>query len=366
MLKKRIILFFYSDCSLLKQCRSCDHYCSKYIASTCVRRDHSPGACNGCKKISSCHLTHYLYHADTAQKEYLETLSDSRLGINFSTKEWLHVCDVVVPLLKKKQSPYHIITSHPELSFTEKSLYNYIEWGYFSSYSVTDIDLKRKVKYNIKQDKRLKKRVDHSHYLGRTYQDYLTFCETNGLRYVPQMDTVYNNISNGPFIQTFLFPQCDLLFAQLHSHKSAENMVKGFYRVLEMLGDDFFTLFPALLTDRGSEFSDSVNFEIHKDTGDILTHLFYCDPMQSCQKAQIEKTHSDLREILPKGIDLSFLTQEKLDVACSHINSKPRESLNGKTAYEAFEFLYHKKILDLLNIQKISKDDVHLHSSLVK
>lgn len=364
--KKNRSNFFYSDCSLLKQCKHCDHYCSRYTPSSCLRRDRSPGACNGCSKVGPCHLTHYFYYADIAQKEYLDTLSDSRSGINFTTSEWLSVCDIVVPLLLKRQSPYQIITSHPELGFTEKSLYNYIEWGYFSSYGITDINLKRKVKYHVKKDKRLKKRKDNSHYLGRTYSDYLAFIESNNLVDAPQMDTVYNDISNGPFIQTFLFPQCNLIFAVLHEHKDAESMVKGFLRIRDLLGDDFSPLFPALLTDRGSEFSDTQGFEKDPSTGEIMTHLFYCDPMRSSQKPQIEKTHSDLREILPKNLDLSFLTQDKLDLACSHVNSKPRESLHGKTSYELFEFLYHKKILDKLNIQKISKDDVTLHHSLVE
>lgn len=364
--KKNRSNFFYSDCSLLKHCKHCDHYCSRYVPSTCKRRDRSPGVCNGCPKAAYCHFTHYFYSAITAQKEYESTLSDSRSGINFTTSEWLSVCDIVVPLLKKRQSPYQIITSHPELGFTVKSLYNYIEWGYFSSYGITDIDLKRKVRYHVKKDKRLKKRKDNSHYLGRTYLDFLAFCESNDLLYVPQMDTVYNDISNGPFIQTFLFPQCDLIFAVLHENKDTKSMVNGFHRIHDMLGNDFYALFPALLTDRGSEFSDANSFEKDALTGEILTRLFYCDPMQSSQKPQIEKTHSDLREILPKHLDLSFLTQKKLDLVCSHVNSKPRKSLNGRSSYEAFEFLYHKKILDKLNIQKISKDDVTLHHSLVK
>ena len=42
----------------------------------------------------------------------------------------------------------------------------------------------------------------------------------------------------------------------------------------------------------------------------------------------------------------------------SHINSTPRKSLNGKTPYETFEFLYNAEILKKLNVQKIEKDMV--------
>ena len=50
----------------------------------------------------------------------------------------------------------------------------------------------------------------------------------------------------------------------------------------------------------------------------------------------------------------------------SHINSVPRESLGGKTPYEAFEFFYGKETLDKLNIQKIEKDMVTLQPYLLK
>ena len=60
------------------------------------------------------------------------------------------------------------------------------------------------------------------------------------------------------------------------------------------------------------------------------------------------------------------LTQEKIDLMFSNINSVPRKSLGGKTPYEAFEFFYGKETLDLLNIQRIEKDKVTLQPYLLK
>lgn len=50
----------------------------------------------------------------------------------------------------------------------------------------------------------------------------------------------------------------------------------------------------------------------------------------------------------------------------SHINSTPRTTLNGKTPYEAFEFLYGSEILKKSNVQKIEKDMVTLQPYLPK
>ena len=65
-------------------------------------------------------------------------------------------------------------------------------------------------------------------------------------------------------------------------------------------------------------------------------------------------------------MDLNFLTQEKLNIMFSHLNSTPRASLGGKTPYEVFTFLYGKKVSQKLMISEINKDDVCLTPSLLK
>ena len=63
---------------------------------------------------------------------------------------------------------------------------------------------------------------------------------------------------------------------------------------------------------------------------------------------------------------MSNLTQDKLGLMFSHINSVPRKSLGGKTPYEAFEFFYGKDTLDKFNIQKIKEDEVTLQPYLLQ
>lgn len=65
-------------------------------------------------------------------------------------------------------------------------------------------------------------------------------------------------------------------------------------------------------------------------------------------------------------MDWYDLTQDKVDLMFSHINSVPRENLGGKTAYEAFCFFYGEELAKKLNIQKIEKDKVTLKPYLLK
>ena len=134
----------------------------------------------------------------------------------------------------------------------------------------------------------------------------------------------------------------------------------------ERLGDDYGRLFSLILTDRGSEFEKVDLFEINYETGEIRTNIFYCDPQQPAQKPHVENNHNYVRDIIPNGKNLKKLTQEDLDLMFSHINSTPRESLNGRTPYEVFAFFYGEELLRKLNVTKIGKDAVTLMPFLLK
>ena len=56
------------------------------------------------------------------------------------------LADIIVPLIKAGQSPYQIITNHPEVNISEKTLYNYLEQGVFREFGLLDINLRLKVK----------------------------------------------------------------------------------------------------------------------------------------------------------------------------------------------------------------------------
>lgn len=84
------------------------------------------------------------------------------------------------------------------------------------------------------------------------------------------------------------------------------------------------------------------------------------------KKTHVENNHNFIREILPNGQNWSGLTQEKINLMFSHINSTPRESLDDKTPYEIFTFIYGKNLADKLNIQKIEKDEVCTTPRLLK
>ena len=68
-------------------------------------------------------------HLTLEDCKYKECLSQSRAGINMTRHE-LHQEDMVItPLIFQGQSPYQIITNHPELDMSVRTLYSYLDKG---------------------------------------------------------------------------------------------------------------------------------------------------------------------------------------------------------------------------------------------
>ena len=109
-------------------CPTCNQTCPDFIKERCNRLDKAPYVCNGCPKaINHCTIAHkYRYDAIFSDRKYKECLSQSRAGINMTRHE-LHQKDMVItPLIFQGQSPYQIVTNHPELDLSVRILYSYL------------------------------------------------------------------------------------------------------------------------------------------------------------------------------------------------------------------------------------------------
>ena len=108
-------------------------------------------------------------------------------------------------------------------------------------------------------------------------------------------------------------------------------------------------LFPIILTDNGHEFFDVDNIECIQVTGEYCYSFIF-----------LWFTY-----VLPKGSSFKNIMQEDCDLLADNINSLCRDSLNGKSPYEAMLFLFDVSILKLLNCYYIKTNEVVLNHSLL-
>ena len=350
-----------------KPCHSCYQTkcfeaCPDFQQLQCSKLSKPPYVCNGCQQRISCKLERHLYEAKSAQKEYEATRSESRQGFAVTSAELDRIDRIISPLIKQGQSIHQIcVNNADEIMLDERTIYNYVDAGLLS---VGNIDLPRKVRYKAR-GKKPSVRVDKQCHLGRTYEDFLEYTAANPDTPVVEIDSVEGR-KGGKVLMTVFFRNSNLMLAFLRDRNSARSVTEVFEWLYETLGhEQYCRLFPIILTDRGSEFTDPVSIECTK-FGEIRSRVFYRDPQRSDQKGGCEVTHEFIRRVLPKGTSFDHLQQSDILRMMSHINSYTRKKLNNQSAHRLFSFFYGETILPSLGIQEIPANDINLTPRLLK
>ena len=352
-----------SSTRLCWTCGKCNSSCISYEKYICPKFSKPPYVCNGCQQRSKCTLEKHLYKASYAQGEYEQVRSESRSGFALSETELRQIDDVVSPLLKKGQSLHHIAVHHvDELMKSERTLYAYINSGLFSA---RNLDMPRTIRMRPRKNVSKKLKVDKSCRIGRDFSCFEKYMCDHPDASVRQLDSV-EGIKGGAVLLTIHFVEQQLQLAFLRQHNDSQSVIDIFNRLyLELRTDIFMELFPVLLADNGSEFSNPSAIELDAQ-GNQRTKMFYCNASAPYQKGSCENNHELIRRIIPKGTDIGLYTQEQIDLMMSHINSYSRKKLGNKSPYEVFEFQYGRKILDAFHLQKIPADEITLSPELLK
>lgn len=333
---------------------------------SCERLSKSPYVCNGCKARRGCRKERFTYYARRADDSYKEVKSEARKGINLTLEEVFEINNILTPLIKKGQTINHLYINHPDiLDFSKASFYNYVNSGVFE---FGPLDFPRIVKYKKRKNSNKRRtRKEREILIGRTYENFIEYTSKNPNLNIVEMDTVEGLQSEQDcFLTLFWRKSHFMLIFKLESQTTSE--VTRIFNLLQTLipYDDYKKMFQVILTDNGHEFFDVLNIECHHKTGEQISKVFYCEPSASWQKGGIEKNHEFIRYILPKGSSFKNITQEDCNKIMNNINSLCRDSLNGKSPYEAMLFLCNEILLKKINCYYISPDNVILNNSLLK
>lgn len=333
---------------------------------TCQRLSETPYVCNGCKSRSGCRKIRWTYYAREANKSYEELIKSCRQGINLTPEEIHVINNTITPLVKKGQTTNHLYINHPDiLDFSKSTFYRYINDGVFE---FGPLDFPRIVKYKKRKNSSNRRtRKEREILIGRKYEDFIKYTSENPDLNIVEMDTVEGLQEESDCFLTLLWRKSKFMLIFKLEFQTTDEVTRIFEYLQEtLLEDDYKKLFQVILTDNGHEFFDVDNIECCHKTGEFISKLFFCDPHASRQKGSIEKNHEFIRYVLPKGTSFKKITQNDCDILKNHINSLCRDSLNGKSPFEAMLFLCNKETLKTLNCYYIEPDEIVLNSSLLK
>jgi len=235
-------------------CRNlCNTLCKHYDEELCYKLHEPPYVCNGCSFEYQCVLHKKYYFNKKAHDAYRETLVESRTGANITEDEIQRLDALVSPLVRRGQSVHHIIVNNPDqFDVSEKSIYRYIDAGLLQA---RNIDMPRVCRIKPRKSKPVAHKVDKKCRIGRTYPEFKNFMESNDVHAV-EMDTVLGRIG-GKVLLTLMFKSCDFMLAFIRDHNTSQSVIDIFNSIYQLLGVDCFRkMFPVILTDNGSEFSN--------------------------------------------------------------------------------------------------------------
>lgn len=327
---------------------------NRVLNEDCPKLDKPPYVCNGCSKYSHCRRKRYRYLHAKAQEQYEDTLRESRECIPLTKAEFYEIDAVLTPAVKGGQHLYQAIRG-AGINIPLSTAYRYAAKGYFS---FTALDLPRKVKFKARRKKGVAY-VAPAAKKGHTYEDFQQYIKENDISAWVEMDTVIGR-SGGKVILTLHFTICNFMVGILLDSKSALAVAQAFSHMRETFAAaqvPLAKLFPLILTDNGGEFANIKAIE-NNAAGERETRLFFCDAMKSCQKPKVEKNHTLLRDICPKGTSFDHMTQAQMNIIFSHMNSTARKQYQGKTPYQLFCCYFGKEMADLLNIREVPADKV--------
>lgn len=362
------------DCA--RRCAGCglrcrEGSCPRFEEERCPRLAAPPYVCNGRPDEQRCRLRKFHYLHKIAHEGYRRTLTESRQGVNLTEGELRAINETLVPALNRGQSPHHAMVSAPaSFGICERTVYNYVNAGVLSA---KRHNLPMAVRYKKRRGAPVEHKVDRHCAEGRPWGPFQDFPAENPGVQVPEPDTVEGDRRDKCVLPTAMFARQGFMFARPMPGKCAQHVADAFNRMWRALGNAAFRmLFPAVLADNGTEFSNPLAIETSPGDGTRRTRVSCTRPYTATDKAHVERNHEYVRRVAFRGESFDRLTQGQADLMMSHVNGYARASLMDddshpcRTPYERFAFEYGEEIARRLGIVPIPLREVTLRPKLLE
>ena len=289
------------------------------------------------KKIHSELTEYWAYRANTAHADYEEKVTNRRRALKIEKYEELALY-IQNKILKHKHSPDVIIgelkqnkDSFKSLICT-KTLYNYIDKGVFEGVTnhtlwekrkrrkrrykqVSRISLKNKGSRSIEERPEvINKRLEYGHWEGDSILG-----RRNGRK--DALFTLSERMSR------------EQIIIKIDS-STQEAILKALDKLEHNYGSYFKSKFKTITLDNGREFLDWESIERSGLNGKKRTLVYFAHPYSSWERGTNENQNRMIRRFIPKGTDISKLSDRDIKRIEEWMNNYPRKILGYKTPNE--------------------------------
>ncbi len=287
-------------------------------------------------KISSELAEYSVYRANTAQRDYESKVSNRERSLKIGKDKKLEEY-IRKRILKDKHSPDAVIGEIKQkgLKFQgmicTKTLYNYVDRGIFSGISNANLWEKRKRK-------------------KKKYKKIQRVCLKNkGCRSIEERAEAINkrlgyghwegDCIKGPRKKKAgLFTLTERMTREQIMIKirslTQESILEAVDKLENRYGNYFKDKFKSITLDNGREFLDWEAIEKSKLSDEKRTLVYFAHPYSSWERGTNENQNRIIRRFIPKGTDISKISNKEIKRIEKWMNNYPRKILGYRTAKE--------------------------------
>ena len=288
------------------------------------------------------------YRANVGQRRYEERVSNRerslKIGKDHKLAEYIKE-----KIIKDKYSPDVIIGEIKdkglrfETTICMKTLYNYIDKGILQGISNKNLLWK----YRKKKKKHNKVRVSVKNRLGLSIEERPEKIEKREEYGHWEIDTVKGGKNKNKACLLTLSERKtreELIFKMPAATK--ENVDDSLTKLEKEYGKEFNNKFKSITADNGGEFLDWNTLETSKMVeGTKRTMLYFAHPYSSWERGTNENQNRVIRRFIPKGSDISKVSEKEIKEIEKWINNYPRKILGYKSANDLANELHLTSIL---------------------
>lgn len=279
--------------------------------------------------------THYrkCYSAQIAHDNYKLNMTSKGAPLKIG-KDFALLAYIEKRVLKDKISPCAVLgeIKQKKMSFdtqiSKTTLYRYIHIGMFETLS------DKHLKMNKKKPKKKQGKVGPKGVSIEKRPAEINARKTFGHW---EMDCVCGPTRPCLLVLTERLTRQEILM--LMPNQKSNSVVRCLNVLERRFGKSFKSVFKSITVDNGSEFSDLKGMQTSSfgKSTKRRVDFYYCHPYTACERGTNERLNREIRRLVPKGSDLSKLSEKDVSIVENWLNNYPRQVLGYRTSQEVFD-----------------------------
>lgn len=291
------------------------------ISTRTLYREINRGMVKGL--LNSDYSTYDAYSAEFAHKKYLEAMKGKegtlKIGKNRKLIEY-----VENSMLNDRNSPYVALEKakkeNIEVNICLKTLYNYIHKELFINFSEEDMIYKKDRRKQERIPKRIRKIGGKS--IEKRPEEINNRQELGHF----EADTVLGKRGTKEAILVLTDRKTRLEMVRKIPDKTAESVIKELSKIIT----EYPGMIKSITSDNGSEFMRADKIEEENIA------YYYAHSYSSWERGSNENNNKLIRRFIPKGTDISEISEEEIKQIEKWMNDYPRKIFNGKSSNEMY------------------------------